>query len=190
MWHYLHCLRSQNAVGNYVMLSHGNLFHLTGPLSSQSLVDSLYKGPVMQSFAIFCLLTLIRYSDVPWICLYGTIFIIGYQKTVSTLRCCLTTIGIPILKTRWTHDHLIFMMEIPIPGKTIFYIETWPSWCKSFIPASGPCTNWLGRCMEPKDYIDDLVQGCSISSALAIDILQSSTKPLIYLLFCTMQIKK
>ena len=34
--------------------------------------------------------------------------------------------------------------------------------------------------MEPVDYIDGLMQDCSISSVLAMEILQSHTKPLIF----------
>ena len=136
MWHYLQWV----IMWCYLMETFSILLALC-PLTS--LVDSLYKGQVMQSFAIFCLLALISYFDVPWICLYGTIFIIGYQKTISTLRCCLATIGIPIVKTRWTHDHLIFMMEIPISGKTIFYIQTWPAYVNhSFLPVGHVQIGW------------------------------------------------
>ena len=35
--------------------------------------------------------------------------------------------------------------------------------------------------LAPNAYIDGLVQDCSISSALAMEIVQSSTKPSIYL---------
>ena len=46
--------------------------------------------------------------------------------------CChywqhiLVNIGIPIIKIRWSHDHLIFIMEIPIPGKTVFILRWGP----------------------------------------------------------------
>ena len=30
---------------------------------------------------------------------------------------------IPIIETRRSHDRLIFIMAVPIPGKTVFYIE-------------------------------------------------------------------
>ena len=32
-------------------------------------------------------------------------------------------VGIPIIKKRWTHDHLIFIIEIPVPEKTIFTLR-------------------------------------------------------------------
>ena len=38
-------------------------------------------------------------------------------------RCCLFIKGIPIIKIRWCHDRLIFIMEITIPGKTIFILR-------------------------------------------------------------------
>ena len=41
-------------------------------------------------------------------------------------RCRLTSIGIPILKIRQSNDHLIFNMEIPIPGKTVFILRQGP----------------------------------------------------------------
>ena len=34
-----------------------------------------------------------------------------------------TSIGIPIIKTGWSHDSLIFIMEIPVLGKTTFIIR-------------------------------------------------------------------
>ena len=35
-------------------------------------------------------------------------------------KCRLTSIGIPIIKIRWFHDRLIFVMVIHIHGKTVF----------------------------------------------------------------------
>ena len=43
---------------------------------------------------------------------------------VSIQRCRLTSIGIPMLKIRRSHDRLIFNMGIPILGKDGLYIET------------------------------------------------------------------
>ena len=45
---------------------------------------------------------------------------------VSIERCHLISIGIPMLKIRWSHDRPIFDMGIPIPGKDGLYIETDP----------------------------------------------------------------
>ena len=29
----------------------------------------------------------------------------------------------PLIEIRWSHDHLIFIMGIPIPGKTVFILQ-------------------------------------------------------------------
>ena len=47
---------------------------------------------------------------------------------VSIWRCRITSIGIPMLKIRRSHECLIFNMGIPIPGKDGFYIEAGPSY--------------------------------------------------------------
>ena len=39
-------------------------------------------------------------------------------------RCHLTNTEIPTIKIRQSDDHRIFIMEIPIPGKIVFFIET------------------------------------------------------------------
>ena len=44
----------------------------------------------------------------------------------SIERCHLTSIGIPSLKIRRSHERLIFQMRIPIPRKDRLYIETGP----------------------------------------------------------------
>ena len=48
-------------------------------------------------------------------------------------------IGIPMLKKRRPHDRLIFNMGIPIPGKTVFYIETGPCVFSSHVVYSYMC---------------------------------------------------
>ena len=45
------------------------------------------------------------------------------QLNINTYH--LTSIGIPDTKMRRSHDHLTFMMRIPISEKTFFYVETW-----------------------------------------------------------------
>ena len=45
---------------------------------------------------------------------------------VSIQMCPLTSIGITMLKIRWSRDCLIFNMGIPIPGEDGLYIETNP----------------------------------------------------------------
>ena len=71
--------------------------------------------------------------------------------TISIWRC-LTSIGIPMLKIRRSHDHLIFNMGISIPGKDGLYIETglWIShpmkWTGS--PHHGHDTSWYQACQS------------------------------------------
>ena len=54
----------------------------------------------------------------------------GALGAVSIYTCRLTGIGIPMLKTRRSHDHRILNMGISIPGKTSLYI---PSDAKSSV---------------------------------------------------------
>ena len=43
-------------------------------------------------------------------------------RTVGVWKCHLTKIGIPMIKIRWSHYHLIFIMKIVIRGKTVFFL--------------------------------------------------------------------
>ena len=43
--------------------------------------------------------------------------------TISIQRWCLTNIGIFVIKIRQSHDHLIFIMGITIPGKTVSILK-------------------------------------------------------------------
>ena len=52
--------------------------------------------------------------------------IIHFRGGISLDRWRLTSIGIPMLKIRSSHDGLIFNVEIPIPGKDSLYIKTGP----------------------------------------------------------------
>ena len=63
------------------------------------------------------------------------------QGAVSIRKTVLLGMVIPMLKIRRPTDRLIFNMGIPIPGKTVFYIETGPrqlctslTFCNSFVP--------------------------------------------------------
>ena len=49
------------------------------------------------------------------------------QGAVSIRKTILLGMAIPMLKIRRPTGRLIFNMGIPIPGKTVFYIETGPS---------------------------------------------------------------
>ena len=60
-----------------------------------------------------------------------------HQGAVSVQRCCLTSIGIPMLKIRRSCDPLIFNMGIPIPGKTVFILKQDPgSYCWYYSPVT------------------------------------------------------
>ena len=50
----------------------------------------------------------------------------GAGVCFNLTRCHLTSIGIPIIKIRWSNDHLIFMIVIPMPGKIDFILKQGP----------------------------------------------------------------
>ena len=56
----------------------------------------------------------------------------GNLGAVSIRKTVLLGMAIPMLKIRRPTGRLIFNMGIPIPGKTVFYIETGP--CASHLP--------------------------------------------------------
>ena len=60
----------------------------------------------------------------------------GTLGAVSILRCCLTNIGIPMLKIRRSPDRLIVNKGIPMLGKDGLYIET-GSWFYAVITWKG-----------------------------------------------------
>ena len=47
-------------------------------------------------------------------------------RTVSLYRCCLTDIGIPVIKIIRAPERLIFIKENTIPGKMVFIFKTGP----------------------------------------------------------------
>ena len=49
-----------------------------------------------------------------------------YHRAVSIQICRLANIGISIIRIRRFHDRLVFIMEIPIPGKTVFILKRSP----------------------------------------------------------------
>ena len=65
------------------------------------------------------------------------VFILGWDEI---WRCCLTRIGTPIIKIRWSLDCLIFIMGMPIPGKMILYwkkaLYLWSFLCLTVDPMS------------------------------------------------------
>ena len=58
------------------------------------------------------------------------------QGAVSIRKTVLLGMVIPMLKIRRPTGRLIFNMGIPIPGKTVFYIETGP-WSQQWFRLSG-----------------------------------------------------
>ena len=62
-----------------------------------------------------------------WINMMNTFVLVStwcwWPGGVSTQKCCINIIGIPMLKIRRSCDRLIFNMGIPIPGKTVFILR-------------------------------------------------------------------
>ena len=65
-----------------------------------------------------------------------------FLGAVSIRKTVLLGMVIPMLKIRRPTGRLIFNMGIPIPGKTVFYIETGPWW---FRP--NPTDSWAAPCL-------------------------------------------
>ena len=59
----------------------------------------------------------LRVPDLQMSC--RLVYMTGYQGAVSIWRCRLTSIGIPVIKIRWSRDRLIFNMGIPILLSTL-----------------------------------------------------------------------
>ena len=57
---------------------------------------------------------------------------------VSIQRRRLTSIGISIIKITISHDRLIIIAEIPIPGKTVFHLGTRP-WSSIYLRFEHSC---------------------------------------------------
>ena len=55
-------------------------------------------------------------------------------RSVYIQRWPLTSIKIPIIKIRWSHDSLIFIMQISIPGKTVFVLRPGPAGTSTLQP--------------------------------------------------------
>ena len=53
----------------------------------------------------------------------GWLLHVSYLGADSMCRCCLTSIGIPIIKIRSSWDHLIFIMGIPVSRMMIFTLK-------------------------------------------------------------------
>ena len=70
--------------------------------------------------------------------LHTTLRIIS--RGAISIKRCLTSIGIPMLKIRRSRDRLIFNMRIPIPGKDGLYIEMGPRSVPGL--AKDSCSAW------------------------------------------------
>ena len=76
----------------------------------------------------------LRFSYQPVTNYLGTDFAQNSGPSQYKDRCRLTSIGIPMLNIRRSHDRLIFKMGRPIPGNDCLYIETGPRLCLSPSP--------------------------------------------------------
>ena len=94
------------------------------------------------------------------------------------------------------YDHLISTVRFPILVRPHLYIETRSrvTWQLSWSCYTRPCyakNIWYQWCrcdcvrgLLQNYHINGLVQGCNISSVLAVEILQSCTKPSISMSQC------
>ena len=64
---------------------------------------------------------------------YNFILVDNVLGAVSIRKTVLLGMVIPMLKIRRPTGRLIFNMGIPIPGKTVFYIETGPRYQNSMV---------------------------------------------------------
>ena len=59
-----------------------------------------------------------------WLLVYCVyILLLKIQGPISIKQCHITSVEILIIKMKWTHDYLIFMKEISIPGKMVFILK-------------------------------------------------------------------
>ena len=72
-----------------------------------------------------------------------------YLGAVSIRKTVLLGMAIPMLKIRRPTGRLIFNMGIPIPGKTVFYIETGP-WQLLWNMINNICPNFTWNDMDEK----------------------------------------
>ena len=82
------------------------------------------------------------------------------QGAVSIRKTVLLGMVIPMLKIRRPTGRLIFNMGIPIPGKTVFYIETGPWICIVLA-----LTHWL--------HYNDVIMGMLASQITSLTIVYS-----------------
>ena len=85
---------------------------------------------------------LIKYSDMEWFRHHLLSAAYWDQGAVSIRKTVLLGMVIPMLKIRRPTGRLIFNMGIPIPGKTVFYIETGPCYEMRRWNITGLRTHW------------------------------------------------
>ena len=114
--------------------SNGNIFRVTGPLCGEFSGPGEFptQRPVTRSFDVFFDLCLNkRLSKQPWGWWFETPSWSLWRQcnddgrkrmrgAVSIQRYRLSSIGIPIIKIRWSHDRLTFIMELCIDEMTAF----------------------------------------------------------------------
>ena len=107
---------------NFDALAQGNAYkHTKEPINYRGSIWDRTHYPWLRQH---CQLTVVQHIRfMPLVHYDGTTFcsmpLFEILRGVSIKRCCLTSIGIPIIKIRRSHDRLIFIMEIPKPGKII-----------------------------------------------------------------------
>ena len=77
--------------------------------------------------------------------------------------CHLTSIGIPIIKIKWSHDHLIFIMAMFIPEKMV-YILRQDTGCSDF-DRSASCVFYAKKSQRTHHYSSAGVPGMHIYSS-------------------------
>ena len=119
----------------------------------------------------------------------------SHQGAVSIRKTVLLGMVIPMLKIRRPTGRLIFNMGIPIPGKTVFYIETGPSLVlshpKKNVIASSLSTGDLERfqithhetvvhraspvhCQQTGTHYCDVIIGAIASQIISLTIVYST----------------
>ena len=99
--------------------------------------NSSWAGPQLKLAVMSCAKSYCYCYDMDfhWIWIVMKIWLVKWVPgAVSVYRCCFTTIGIPIIKIRWSHGCLIFTLGILyLKLKDSFYFEMGPMWWYIYI---------------------------------------------------------
>ena len=158
--------------------------------SPQYIMDFLHKGPVIQSFILFYIslnkllikqllvipdtLTLIwhHYNDFRRPVTLGVVY--------NKLDMCI--VGVVHFVPSFSGDNLCpcFKYNYVLSLQIIYALSSNKIMYNSVTPPHPPPYSLHYYCLLYTEYIDGLMQDCIKSSALAMELLQSCTKPLIY----------